>query len=94
MLNSPVPTINTEDEFIKILLNYNMIDNSYHSHFLELEDEIMNKIRKSYIKNIKRNINKFSVKIIQKDNFYKELPEDYKSLHTQDGERSKIFKKL
>ena len=61
MLNSPVPTIKTEDEFIKILLNYNMIDNSYHSHFLELEDD-MNKIRKSYIKNIKRNINKFSVK--------------------------------
>jgi hypothetical protein len=84
ILNSPVFSKKIEDEFIKILLNYNMIDNSYNSHFIELNDLTLNKIRKSYIKNIKRNINKFSVKIIQKDNYYKKLSEDYKLLHTQD----------
>ena len=84
VLNSPVFSKKIEDEFIKILLNYNMIDNSYYSHFIELNDLTLNKIRKSYIKNVKRNINKFSVKIIQKDNYYEKLPKDYKLLHTQD----------
>jgi hypothetical protein len=84
MLNPPVFSKKTEDEFIKILLNYNMVDNSYYSHFIELDDLTMNKIRKSYIKNIKLNMNKFSIKIIQKDNYYEKLPIDYKSLHTQD----------
>ena len=84
ILNSPVSSKKIEDEFIKILLNYNMIDNSYNSHFIELNDQTLNKIRKSYIKNVKRNINKFLVKIIHKDNYYKKLPEDYKLLHTQD----------
>jgi hypothetical protein len=84
ILNSPVVTKKIEDEFIKILLNYNMIDNSYYSHFIELNDLTLSKIRKSYIKIVKRNINKFPVKIIQKDNYYEKLPKDYKLLHTQD----------
>lgn len=84
ILNSPVVTKKIEDEFTKILLNYNMIDNSYYSHFIELNDLTLSKIRKSYIKIVKRNINKFPVKIIQKDNYYEKLPKDYKLLHTQD----------
>ena len=84
ILNSPMFSKKIEDEFTKILLKYNMIDNSYYSHFIELDDLTMNKVRKSYIKNVKRNINKFSIKIIKKDNYYKELPKDYKLLHTQD----------
>ena len=84
ILNSPVFLKKNEDEFIKILLDYNMIDNSHYSHFIELEDTTIAKIRKSYIKNIKRNIDKFSFKIIQKDNYYKNLSKDYKLLHTQD----------
>lgn len=84
ILNYPFFSKKIEDEFLKILLNYNMIDNSYYSHFIELNDLTLNKIRKSYIKSVKRNINKFSVRIIQKDNYYEKLPKDYKSLHTQD----------
>ena len=87
MLNSPISSKKSEGEFIKILLNYNMIDNSYYSHFIKLDDFSINKIRKSYIKNVKRNIDKFTVKIIQKDNYDKELPKIYKSLHSQDNGR-------
>lgn len=84
MLNAPVFSKKIEDEFIKILLNYNMIDNSYYSHFIELDDLTINKIRKSYMKNIRLNANKFSIKIIKKNNYYEKLPVDYKSLHTLD----------
>lgn len=83
-LNPPVFSKKIEDEFIKILLNYNMIDNSYFSHFIELDNLTIHKIRQSYIKNIKRNIDKFSIKIIHKDNYYEKLSKDYKLLHTQD----------
>ena len=84
MLNPPIFSKKFEDEFIKILLNYNMIDNSHYSHFIELDEMTINKIRKSYIKNIKRNINKYSFNIILKDNYYEKLSQDYKSLHTKD----------
>ncbi len=84
MLNPTSVTKKNEDEFTQILLNHNMIDNSHYSHFIELDNTTINKIRKSYIKNIRRNIDKFSFKIIQKDNYYNELSKDYKLLHTQD----------
>ena len=84
ILNSPVVSKKIEDEFIKVLLNYNMIDNSHYSHFIELGDLTIKNIRKSYFKKIKHNINTFIVKIIQKDNYYKNISNDYKLLHTQD----------
>ena len=85
MLNTSVFSKKIENEFLKILINYNMIDNSYYSHFIELDNLTISKIRKSYIKNVKRNIDKFSIKIIQKDDYYKNLSKDYKLLHTQDS---------
>ena len=73
-----------EDEFIKNIRKHNMIDNSYLSHLVEINEMTLNLVRKSYIKNIKRNINDFKVKLIRKDDYYQDLPKDYKILHSND----------
>ena len=83
--NSTVFSKKIEDEFIKILKNYNMIDNSYYSHLIEIDDQTINKIRKSYIKNVKKHINEFTIQIIDKSTYYKNLPIDYEALHIQDA---------
>ena len=59
---------------------------------IELDNLTISKIRKSYIKNVKRNIDKFSIKIIQKDDYYKNLSKDYKLLHTQDSGKVRSLK--
>ena len=62
-----------------------MIDNSYYSHLIEIDDQTINNIRKSYIKNVKKYINEFTIKIIDKSTYYKNLPIDYEALHIQDA---------
>lgn len=73
-----------ENEFYSILIRNNMIDKSFYSHLLEVNRDTLKNVRKSYLKNIKKKLKEYSVKIIKKNEYYESLALEYKNLHNED----------
>ena len=73
-----------KNNFIKTVKKFNYIDNSYLSH-LSLLDESKKNIRKSYLKNIKKNIDNYNISIMSSKNFDKTFYKKYMNLHIQDA---------
>jgi hypothetical protein len=73
-----------KNNFIKTVKKFSYIDKSYLSH-LAIINENKNIIRKSYLKNIKKNIDNYNISIMNYENFDKTFYKRYMDLHIQDS---------
>ncbi len=92
LLNTANYSKEIEDEFNYNLIKYNMIDKSYYSHLVKIDDDVLKKVRSSYLKNIKKNDLQYSIRIIQRKEYYENLASEYKALHILDA--GKEFRSL
>lgn len=69
--------------FVNIVKKFNFVDKSYRSHLVKVNDKV--NIRKSYLKNIKKNIDNYNISIMNAENFDKTFYKKYMELHIQDS---------
>lgn len=73
-----------ENNFIRTVRKFNFIDKSYLSHLAFINGN-KNIIRKSYLKNIKKNIDDCNILIMNSQNFDETFYKKYMALHIQDS---------